>query len=123
MANGRIGTVGQWVGVVTGPIAWATHLLLSSEVEELGCASAVRELGFDAESFIVAETLGLAALTLAAGVISYGHLRRVRRNDATPGGRATWIATAGVLTSIVFLVIILLGLLPPAFLESCRSSL
>jgi hypothetical protein len=123
MTDGRTGTIAQWAGIVTGPIAWATHLLLSSEVEELGCATGVRDLGFDAKSFIVTETLVLAALTLAAGVVSYGHLRRVRSHDATPGGRATWIATAGVLTSTVFLAIILLGLLPPAFLETCKESL
>jgi hypothetical protein len=66
-------------------------------------------------------TLFLGAVTAAAGLLAFGCLRRLKASRSTAaGGRAEWMAIAGIATSAIFLVLILVNLLSVVFLGVCE---
>jgi hypothetical protein len=124
-SSGRRSRLG-WLGVLTGPVAWAVQLYgdwLLGEV--VGCAPATRARG-TVLGLQVGQATGLLsavvlAITVASGVLSFLELRTVRREgDDTIGSRAAWVATAGVMTSVLFSIVIATSFLAVAFGEGCR---
>ncbi len=123
--SGRGSPLG-WFGVLTGPIAWAVQLYgdwLLGEV--IGCAPATGTTGTVLGLSVHAATGLLSGIlltiTVISGVLSYVELRAVRRRgDDTTESRATWVATAGVLTSALFSIVIATSFLPVAIGGSCR---
>jgi hypothetical protein len=118
-----------WLGLLTGPMAWAIQLFTSWGLAEVvACAPANRPtgiiLGLEVNAFVGIVNAVLLALTLLAGVGSYVELRRVRgRPDATPGERATWLAGAGVMTSVLFVVVIAVSFVPVGSIGPCQEAL
>jgi hypothetical protein len=116
-----------WVGVLTGPAAWSLQLLVNYNLEELACAPANQDpgrlLGLGVETIVAFTNILLAVATLLAGVAAL-HCRRVNAKApaGTTGDRAAWMAVAGVMTSILFLIIILAGFAPPFFLSVCEAT-
>lgn len=110
-----------WFGVLTGPFAWAAQIIVLSVVGELNCASAVRDpgvlWGLRLEEAILIANVFLTVLTAAAGLVSY---RCLRSSASSPSGRAEWMARIGVMSSILFLIFILLGFAPQLFLSACE---
>lgn len=117
-----------WLGLLTGPTAWAIQVLTSwGFAEVVACAPANRPtgviLGLDLNAFVGIINAALLGLTALAGVGSYVELRRVRsRSDATPGERATWLATAGVMTSVLFVVVIAVSFVPAGLIGRCQEA-
>jgi hypothetical protein len=123
--SGRGSPLG-WLGVLTGPIAWAIQLYgdwLLGEV--IGCAPASGStgtvLGLSVRTTTALLSGILLAMTVVSGVLSYLEWRAVRRRrDDTTESRATWVATAGVLTSALFSIVIATSFLPVVIGGSCR---
>ena len=121
-----IGSAALWFGVFGGPAAWCLQILIGYNVEEIVCASGSQSqtvLGIGVEVLIVALHIGLTCVTLAAGLVSYRCWRRAGEGDASTGGRARWMAAAGMMVSILFLIIIVSGFVPALFLETCDPPL
>ena len=122
-AEGR-GSGLLWFGVLGGPAAWSVEIIVGYGVEEIACStgSASEEIeGIGVEPIIVLLTLFLGAVTAAAGLVAFGCLRRLRASRGTAAGeRAEWMATAGIATSAIFLVLILVNLLSVVFLGVCE---
>lgn len=116
-----------WFGVLTGPIAWIVQLFGSWILGEvIGCARGNRPLGeilgLRVNAFAGIVNAVLLGLTVLAGVLSYLELRSIRgRDDPSPERRATWLATAGVMTSALFAVLIATSFLPIALIEGCTA--
>lgn len=114
-----------WVGVLTGPTAWIVQLLSSWALGEVvGCApgntSPGEVLGLQVEAVAGIVNAILLVLTMLAGVGSFVELRGIRvRSDTSVGERATWLATAGVLTSVLFAVLIATSFVPIVLLGEC----
>jgi hypothetical protein len=126
-AEGR-GSAALWFGLLGGPIAWSVQLVLNYALEEgIACTPASRTpgaiLGLSTSFWIVVVSAVLAAITLAALTTSIAAFRRLRRDDSTPGRRAEWMAFAGIVNSVVFLLPILLAFIPALVLETCHVSL
>ena len=117
-----------WLGVLTGPIAWMIQLLTSwAFAEVVACAPATQAtgdvLGIGVNAFLATINVVLLGLTVLSGVGSYIELRRIGAgSDPTPGGRATWLATAGVMTSILFTVLIAVSFVPAELIAGCREA-
>ncbi|MGH2820740.1 MAG: hypothetical protein ACRDJ5_08805, partial [Actinomycetota bacterium] len=79
--------------------------------------------GIGIETLIQAMNAVLSATTVLAGLVALRTWRRVRQADSTTGRRAAWMAIAGVITSCLFLILLLPSLLPAAFLTECARSL
>jgi hypothetical protein len=118
-------SAGAWMGVLTGPIAWFAQLLGNWILGEvIGCSPANRGsgsiLGFQVNVVAAIANVVLLGLTILAGLLSYRDLRSVRsRTDDTPGHRATWLATAGVMTSMLFAALIVTSFIPISLVRGC----
>ena len=116
-----------WFGLLAPPIAWATHLLLGDGIYELGCASGFSRpaiLGLSLDAWAVIQTAAFASVAALAGFLSWRLWSRLRR--VAPGGvaleRARALALIALGSSLLHLMIILFGLLPPFFIRSCAVS-
>jgi hypothetical protein len=114
---------GQWLGILTGPLAWSGQQALNYGWEELfACTRAATTgtvAGIDVRALIVVLNLVLAAATAAAGLVASRRWQDLRGQDPTPGARAEWMALAGVLVSGLFFVAILFGIAVPLMLKAC----
>ena len=119
-----------WIGLLTGPAAWTTQLLVNYSLEEfISCTAAARTpgvvLGFGIEPIIFVVNTVLVMATILAGVIAF----RCYKVMTPPTGqtatdeRARWMAVAGIMVSIMFLLVILLSYAPPLILDVCETSL
>ena len=120
------GSAALWFGVLAGPAAWSVQTLIGGELPEFGCAPGAgpqEVYGVGIEAIIRAATGVLAAITVAGGVVSYVCWRRTRAEASSRHDRAAWMALAGVMTNVVFFVVILLGFVPTLYLSGCGRSL
>jgi hypothetical protein len=124
-AEGR-GSALLWFGVLAAPAAWSVEIMVGYGVEEIACSagSVGEEIeGVGVEPIIVLLTLFLGAVAAAAGLVAFGCLRGLRASrDAVTSGRAEWMAIAGIATSAIFLVLILVNLFSVVFLGVCEVS-
>jgi heme/copper-type cytochrome/quinol oxidase subunit 2 len=114
-----------WVGVLTGPAAWSLQLMINYNLEEIACGPAAgtrgEVWGIGVGTWILAVDVVLAIATLAAVLVAFRCLRTTA-DDTSTGNRARWMAVAGVMTSGLFLIVIVSGLAPPFILDVCETT-
>ncbi len=108
-----------WFGVLGGPAGWSIQTLIGSELDEMACSPGAAAPGV-VEPVVLAVSAVCFAITILAGVMSWRCLRAASGRDETNGRRASWMARAGVLTSLFFVIAIFQGFLPSLFLSSCQ---
>ena len=108
-----------WFGVFGGPAAWSLQTLIGSELDEMACSPGAGAAGL-VEPVVLVVTAVSFAITVLAGAMSWRCLRAASGRDDTIGRRASWMARAGVLTSLFFMIAIGQGFLPSLFLSSCQ---
>ncbi|HYI45805.1 MAG TPA: hypothetical protein VE174_10160 [Actinomycetota bacterium] len=117
-----------WFGVLGGPAAWVVQLSINYSLEEWfacspGSATSGLILGMRVPAIAFVVTGALAALALAAGIVSVGCFRKTRgARDSEVGSRARWMALAGIMNSVLYFIIILASFGPPILLGVCESS-
>lgn len=115
-----------WFGLLEPPAALGVFIVLGDLIFELGCAPGMRTPEILGQSLVfwgVLMTATLAAVTALAGLLAFRAWRELRRQqNGTSLGRATAMAVAGVGSSLLYLLILLFGLLPPLFLHVCTPS-
>lgn len=116
-----VGLGALWFGVLAPPLAWGGHLLLNYYLVALNCAVAYANTSL----WLQVVTVVAALVTIAAGVTAWRAWRRTGVDErqgweGTVLGRSGFMALVGVLSSILFLALILLGDLPTFFLSGCR---
>jgi hypothetical protein len=116
-----------WLGLLVGPTAWAAQLTANWAFGEvIACSPAARPagavLGIEVNAFNAIVNVVLLALTVLSGVGAYVELRRVRsRQDDTPAQRATWLATAGIMTAALFTLLIAVSFIPLGLIQGCEA--
>jgi hypothetical protein len=95
-----------WYGFLGGAAAWSAQLVAGYGLEEAMCP------GGGSEPWIV-------AVTLAAGAMTAGSLAAAYRFRRTPEGSVHFLAFAGMLAGVFFLVLIALGGLQLLSLDAC----
>jgi hypothetical protein len=128
-------SVALWFGVLAGPVLWVTQLYVNYQWEEvLACSPAVRSpgavLGLSVRTVILLVNAVATAGTVSALAVA---LRCYRRTGAVESGGvrttefrrsvAHWMALAGIINSVLFLFLIVVGFAPPLMLESCQLPL
>jgi hypothetical protein len=111
-----------WCSLLGPPAAWAIQLVLSDGFSELGC----RAGGFSSQPLVLlAITIATAAISVFAGLLALRGLRRVRRTDGereTPRQRAEFMAEGGIVSSVLFTLLILMGgVVPHLVLQVCGA--
>ncbi|HEX2241035.1 MAG TPA: hypothetical protein VHJ82_07855 [Actinomycetota bacterium] len=117
-----------WFGLLGAPLAWVTQLVVNYSLEEwFACSPGAQErgevagLGVPTAAVIVSATLTVVAVL--AGLVAWRCLRRMTtRSDASVGGRARWMAVAGIMNTILYTIALVASFAPPALLDVCRSS-
>lgn len=115
-----------WFGTLGGPIAWGFQVLIGSELPELACSpgSAGPAVGgVGVESILVALDVTCALVAVLAALVAWRCWRRTGGGDESVGGRARWMAVAGIFTSVLSLVVIIQGFFPLLLLSGCSRSL
>jgi hypothetical protein len=111
-----------WFAVLAGPLLWVSQLWVNYQWEEvLACSPATTHpslvLGIEVRTWILLVNTVTAALTLVALAVALRCYRRTR------GEAAHWMATAGVINSILFLFLIVVGYAPAIMLRPCQVPL
>jgi hypothetical protein len=127
VAAGRkpVGSTRAWIGLIVPPTAWAAQLYLGwAFAEVVACAPANRTfgevLGLGVDTFTGVLNAVLLAASVLSGVLAVTELRsRRRREDPTPAARATELARAGVISSVLFSILIAASFVVVASV-SCR---
>jgi hypothetical protein len=107
-------------GLLAPPLAWAIQLVAGYSFGEAACGRPDASLwgaGIDPLTAIVIGVCG--GLAIAGGVISFLSLRRISADDDRGVGR--FIAVAGALGSVVFLLAILLSGVALASIDGCSA--
>ena len=117
-----------WLGLLVGPTAWAVQLTANWAFGEvIACSPAARPagavLGIEVNAFNAIVNVVLLGLTVLSGVGAYVELRRIRsRPDETPAQRATWLATAGIMTAALFTLLIAVSFIPLGLIQGCEAA-
>jgi hypothetical protein len=101
-----------WYGFLGGAAAWSVQLVLGYGIEDSACSQG----NSGTKPWIVFVTLVLAAATVGSGGAAF---LTWRRSDRDARGAVSFLALAGMLASLFFLVLIALGGLQLASLDSC----
>jgi hypothetical protein len=122
-----IGSWKLWFGTLGAPAAWITHLVVGYSTEEwFACSpsntSPGEILGLTVQQFIIIITVVFAFVAAAAGLVSFSCLRKIQAADNTESPRARWMAIAGIMNSVLYLLIILGGTAPGIILDICKTS-
>ncbi|HZD17626.1 MAG TPA: hypothetical protein VE669_05745 [Actinomycetota bacterium] len=119
------GSFAAWAGVLVGPLAWAAQLYGNWAMGEvIACAPASDRagslLGLSVSGAAAIWNGVLLALTLGSLALAGLHLRTLRRGgDRSPAGRERWLARAGVMTAVLFSILIAASFIPIAMVRGC----
>jgi hypothetical protein len=111
----------QWYGLLGAPLAWVAQLLVGYGAEEAACAPAGMRWGLETGTWQIALTIACALAALAGAAAAATLLRRVHEGAADPFGRVAFMAAGGLLVSVVFLILIVLGGTSAVALPECHS--
>jgi hypothetical protein len=122
-----IGSWKLWFGALGGPVAWLTHLVVGYSTEEwFACSPSATDvgeiLGLSVHQFVIIITVAAALVAAASGVVSFSCLRRIPSATGDESRRARWMAVAGIMNSVLYLLIILGGTAPAVILDICETS-
>jgi hypothetical protein len=113
-----------WGGLLVGPTVWMVQLFMLYSLEDLlSCTPASqtpgRILGIDIGLIALAVTAVTAALTLAAGFGSYAGWKQARGLGKEAVGYR-WMGIAGIMFSLLFLLVIVIKVAPVLILGTCE---
>ena len=102
-----------WVAVLGAPLAWVAQLTLGYGLEEFACSHGTatrRFLGLGVEPSLIGLTVAAAIVAVSGGAAGLAaHRSLSRERDGDPRGHGGFLAFAGLLASLLFLVLIVLG--------------
>jgi hypothetical protein len=128
-AHEQKGNALLWFAVLAGPSAWTLQLYVGSYLTDALClpgagSSVGHVYSLDHPAFVTLISAIAAAVALVGlGVSVIAVRRHSASGDDTPGGRALWMARAGILLNILFVIAIVFMFVAPYYLEECVGSL
>ena len=117
-----------WFGMLGAPAAWTVQLMLTYSLEEwFACSPSATDrgevVGLQVPTVALATSALLAAVAVVAGVVSVSCYRKIRDDSADESsGRAKWMALAGIMNSVLYLIVIVASFGPPLLLDVCEVS-
>jgi uncharacterized membrane protein HdeD (DUF308 family) len=114
-----------WVGVVAAPLAWVFQLIAAYAFQEAGCAPGSGTPVFDADTEPWIAAVSVVAITaavvgIAASVVTLRAATKDR--EADPRGRVAFMGDVGLLVSVIFLAVIVLGTVALPSLDACHPA-
>jgi uncharacterized membrane protein len=124
-AHEQKGNALLWFAVLAGPSAWTLQTYVGAYLTDALClrgagATQGHVYSLDHPSFVVLISAVATAVALVGLGVSLVAVRRHQAtDDPTTGRRALWMAHAGVLLNILFLIAIVFMFVAPYYLEEC----
>ena len=113
------GVATLWAGILGGPIAWTVQFLVNYPVSSLSCVPQYRS---EHPVVFIATTVGALATTMVCAFLSWMAFQRTPEGSNLEGGkpwdRARFMALVGLLTSGLFVAVIVAMALPPWMLKN-----
>lgn len=110
----RVNNLVLWLATMSGPVAWAIHLMLMYPGVEIACR-------FQTNVPLYGLSIVLFGATAIGGLVNWRYLRYVQEKDAaTAARRIRFMATAGLLGCVLFGILIAGGTLPVFFDDPCQ---
>ena len=115
-----------WFGTLGGPAAWTVQLIVNYSLEEwFACAPATtvrgEVLGITVPTTALVVTAATTLIAVAAGLVSLRCYRKITDDPADEVvSRARWMALAGIMNSVLYLIVILASVGPPLVLDVCE---
>jgi hypothetical protein len=124
-----------WFGVLAGPVLWFFQLYVNYQWEEvLACSPSATDpgevLGMSVRTWILLVNTAVTAVALVALAVSVRGYRRT--GPVEEGGVRTtehhrevahWMAFAGIVNTVLFLLLIVGQYAPPILLDPCQTPL
>jgi hypothetical protein len=112
-----------WFGVLTPPLAWAIQLVLGYAFEEAGCGRPGSTLwGTGIEPLTAVVIIACAGLAVLGGLAALVSWRATADGDAADTrGVNRFMASTGMLGSVIFLVAICLSGIALIPLDACNA--
>lgn len=117
-----------WFGALGGPAAWTVQLVLNYSLEEwFACSPSATTrgevVGLQVPTAAVVTSAVLGAVAVLAGLVSFSCYRKIRNDPGDDvSSRAKWMALAGIMNSVLYLIVILASFGPPLLLDVCEVS-
>ena len=114
-----------WIGVIAAPLAWVVQLIAGYAFQEAGCApvSGMPVLDVDTEPWIAAISIVAIVAAVVGIAASLVTLRAATEHaEADPRGRVAFMGDVGVLVSVIFLAVIVLGAVALPALDACEPA-
>lgn len=116
--------LGLWIVVLGPAAAWSVQFLASYNIAETaGCLPG----SFDylrtggAKPLIAGITTVALLVCVGTGLLSIRYWRQLRHHDPTTGGRAHWLSVVGMITALLFFLLIAGSYAPLAILQPVCS--
>ena len=117
-----------WFGLLGAPAAWVIQLTVNYSLEEwFACAPSTSAeglvLGTSVPTMAIVVSVALTIVAITAGLAAvncYRRLTSVEGNGAAT--RALWMARAGIMNSVLYLILIVASFGPPLLLDVCELS-
>jgi hypothetical protein len=106
-----------WFAILAGPVAWAAHLTIEYFLVTVHC----QLNGGSTSLYMDAVTAATVVLCVAGGLVGLLIWRQLSGEHGSQVDRARFMAGAGVLLSLLFLVGIVLATVPVHALEACNE--
>ena len=122
--TGRWASAALWFGLLAPIVAWGLRLVVSFGIEEIVCSkgsSSFDVWGFPVRATIVVECVALLILSIAGGVVAAR--ARGRTGQDAIAERVRWMALAGIFSSVLFSLLIVLESVPVLILPLCEATL
>ena len=117
-----------WIGVLTGPIMWSLHLIVTWGLIEIACEMGLATIAVFGISLvyllIVAATILLLGATILAGIVAYQDWRRGGGGsflDDEAEQAHPFMSFCGVIVSALFGLAIVLATYPILLLRPCAD--
>jgi fumarate reductase subunit D len=109
-----------WVGLLAPPTAWVLQLLVSYPLAQLSC-----QAGKGHQHLLTMQVIALGALlVIGYGAVTAWHALRSAHDASSDGGRsidrARFMAGLGVLTAMLFTVLVIATAIPTWILHACQ---
>jgi hypothetical protein len=110
-----------WFGALGAPFAWTLQFLVGFFFAEAACNEAGTRWSVPVDGAAIAATAVAAAVAVLAGLSALAVFRETRDEKEPPLGRVHFLATIGMVVSLLFLFIIVMNGVGVAVLANCHQ--
>jgi hypothetical protein len=108
-----------WFSILAGPAAWAAHLSIEYFLTTAKCELSAGDVGV-AVMVSTIVVFGLASAGLVVGILGLRSTPEASAHHSKEIQRRRFMATSGMILSLLFLVGLVFATIPVIFLEPCR---